>query len=142
MAKTPTRPACKHIESNKRILVVDDEKSIRELFSAIIALQIANCRVDFAINGAEAIEMFRDGHHSVIVMDVHMPVMDGEAAFLEIEKICDSEQSQMPSVIFCTGHLVSDKICAIVKGDARHCLLRKPVDHEHFVKAITERIPG
>ena len=72
----------------KRVLLVDDEESIRTLFQIILSAQLPDRTFDVASNGAEAVESFIRGHHAVLLMDLHMPVMDGQIAFAEIERIC------------------------------------------------------
>ena len=84
-AKHPPKPLP---VDRKRILLVDDEKSILELFRRLLAFRLPNCRIAVAVNGAEAIEQFHEAHHGVIMMDLRMPVMDGQTAFLEIQKLC------------------------------------------------------
>ena len=41
---------------------------------------------DFALNGKEAIEKFDEEKHKLILMDLHMPVMDGRDATLELRR--------------------------------------------------------
>lgn len=122
------------------VLIADDEKPIRELFSRILTLLLPNCKVDVAANGAEAVERFRAGHQKVIIMDLHMPVMDGEQAFHEIQKICDSDKWQMPAVIFCTGYDISRTIRALIKDNPTHCLLTKPITSSQLVDALKSRL--
>ena len=61
-----------------RVLLVDDHPMNRELGSTILGL--LGCEVTLAENGALAVEAARRGDFDVILMDVHMPVMDGLAA--------------------------------------------------------------
>lgn len=75
--KPKNRPAIR-----ARILVVEDQDSIRELARAI--LTGAGHDVAVAVNGAEAVAAVRDGHFDLILMDVHMPVMDGPTAVRQI----------------------------------------------------------
>ncbi|MBS0411021.1 MAG: response regulator [Proteobacteria bacterium] len=60
------------------ILLVDDHPMNRELGSTILGL--LGCQVSLAENGAQALEAARAGGFDAILMDVHMPVMDGLSA--------------------------------------------------------------
>jgi len=63
------------ISAEMRILVADDAAPNRELVTAILGgLGLA---LDTVCNGAEAVEAARTGAYDLILMDVHMPVMDG-----------------------------------------------------------------
>jgi len=58
-----------------RILMADDAAPNRELVAAILG----GLGLDLAtvVNGAEAVAAARTGDYDLILMDVHMPVMDG-----------------------------------------------------------------
>ena len=60
---------------DSKILVVDDGESNRRLVS--LYLKRAGVEVVEAENGAEAVEMSKQFDFDVILMDMHMPVMDG-----------------------------------------------------------------
>ncbi len=123
-----------------RIMVVDDEKGIRELFMKVISLHLPESSIDLAVNGAEAVERFQESKHNVIIMDLMMPVMDGEKAFFAIKRICDEKKWNMPAVIFCTGYAPSDMLDRIVAEDKRHCVVTKPISTDKLFALIRERL--
>ncbi len=61
--------------SAPRVLVAEDNETNRE----VIRLQLARCGVDadFAVDGAQALELFRRGDYTLVLSDLHMPVLDG-----------------------------------------------------------------
>jgi DNA-binding response OmpR family regulator len=61
--------------SNKRILIVDDEKNIRLTVSQ--SLRALDFSVQTAINGEEALQMLEKEHFDLIFLDLKMPGMDG-----------------------------------------------------------------
>ena len=123
-----------------KILLVDDEKTILKLFHMIISSALPECDVETASNGKEALDLFAEKHHGVLVMDLHMPVMDGQTAFLEIMSLSKSRAWEPPAVIFCTGFAPPDLVSRIVSDSSSHCLLSKPVRGEILVDAIKNRI--
>ena len=125
----------------RRILIVDDEKTILDLFSRILSLRLPNCRIDVAINGAEALHMFQDTHYGTIMMDLRMPVMDGQTAFLEIQKFCKSHNVEMPAVVFCTGYDPSNTVQKLIADNPAHCILRKPVSDKVLIETLRARLP-
>ena len=66
------------------ILVVDDEVAILEIAQA--ALNHFGYRVLTAVNGAEAIKIFKERHDeiAVVITDMAMPVMDGSATIIAL----------------------------------------------------------
>ena len=71
-----------------RVLVVDDDASIRELFSIALSVEDGIGEVRVAENGSDAIRVCRDFVPDVIVLDSTMPVMDGPQAAGIIREIC------------------------------------------------------
>ncbi len=70
--------------AGKRILVVEDDKSILDLEERI--LLDAGYQVDCSTSGSDALEMVKANHYAVVVADVMMPGMDGFDLTREIEK--------------------------------------------------------
>jgi CheY-like chemotaxis protein len=126
--------------NRSRILLVDDEPTIRRLFRLILMSRLPNCQIDQASNGAEAIACFIEGRHAVLLMDLHMPVMDGQLAFGEISKLCNDRGWEMPSVVFCTGFAPPDSVMGAVDADSHHGLLLKPVTGELLVQTVRSRL--
>ncbi len=67
------------------ILVVDDEKLIREVINEYLTLE--GFKVIEAENGIKAIEEFKKNNINLVIMDIMMPNMDGYTACKEIKKI-------------------------------------------------------
>jgi signal transduction histidine kinase/CheY-like chemotaxis protein len=61
-----------------RILLVDDHPMNREIGSAFLTL--AGCEVITAENGQEAVDRVQSGDFDIVLMDIHMPGMDGLTA--------------------------------------------------------------
>src|SRR4030042_1755103 len=68
-----------------RILVVDDEKEIREFLSKALT-RIAGYHVEMAGNGEEALKKIEQDKLDLILTDLRMPKMDGLRLITEIAK--------------------------------------------------------
>jgi two-component system cell cycle sensor histidine kinase/response regulator CckA len=126
--------------NKNRVMLVDDEATILKLFHMIISAALPDCEIDTASNGKEALDLFAEKHHAVLVMDLHMPVMDGQTAFQEICSLSERNQWEPPTVIFCTGFAPPDIVSRIVADSSNHCLLSKPVRGEVLVETIKTRL--
>ena len=70
-----------------KLLVVDDEKMIRQLIAKYAVFD--GYEVAEAENGMQAVEMARAGGYDLIIMDIMMPELDGFSAAREIRKTSD-----------------------------------------------------
>jgi CheY-like chemotaxis protein len=126
-----------------RLLLVDDEESIRLLFQMILSENLPDVDIDLASNGLEAMQLFEDRHHGILLIDLHMPLMDGRAVFDSVQTLCRSRYWQMPSFVFCTGFTPPDTILDEIEIDELHCLLPKPISGPQLVDAVRCRLkPG
>ncbi len=67
---------------SKRVLVVDDSDSIRELIS--LTLSEEGYEIDTAVNGMDAQKILDGRIIDLVITDLHMPEMDGIALIREI----------------------------------------------------------
>ncbi len=88
-----------------RVLVIDDEETIRKLLST--SLQRTGHEVVAVEDGFRALEVVTVFHPHVIVSDIKMPRMDGFQFWQELKK----KEAHPAPIIYITGH--GDKAAAI-----------------------------
>lgn len=71
----------------RQILVVDDEKLVRDTVKSM--LEIAGFHVLLASNGEEAITIYKENKDQIalVLLDMTMPIMDGEETFRELRRV-------------------------------------------------------
>ena len=79
-----------------KVLIIDDEPSVRALLD--MKLRHQGYDVFFADNGWKGLQLYRQEHPDVIVLDLRMPELDGVAVLKEIRRV-DPKQP----VIILTG---------------------------------------
>ena len=114
----------------KRVLVVDDEPTIRELVAE--ALRDAGYRVETAANGAEALQLMHGAPPPhAIVLDLMMPRLDG-TSFVELMRL-NPLLSSVPIVLVTAAYGAAK---AAERIGARACIT-KPFELDELVDAVT-----
>lgn len=72
---------------SKKIVVIDDSKSIRELVG--MTLENAGFEVDIAMDGQDSLRFFDGREVSLVITDLNMPNMDGVTLIKEVRKMND-----------------------------------------------------
>src|SRR2546425_9991055 len=112
----PVRPATG--TTRPRVLVVDDEASIRDLLAKTLAL--AEYDVDVAPDGRTALERMRLYPYDLLIADLKMPGMDGLAVIREAKRY----KADLPVIIITGFSTESSAIEAVNLGVAGY--LTKP----------------
>lgn len=109
----------------KRALLVEDHPLNLEIAKNL--LERVGIEVDTAVNGQEAVELFRlnRGAYDVILMDIRMPVMDGILATREIRSL-ESEESSVPIIALTASAYEGDALRSRAAG--MNEALLKPID--------------
>lgn len=116
---------------NETILVVDDEKEIRNLIG--IYLENEGYRVLKAENGLEAIEILGIEEVHLIILDVMMPKMDGIEACMKIR-----ESRNMPIIMLSAKSEDMDKILGLTTGADDY--ISKPFNPLELIARVKSQI--
>jgi excisionase family DNA binding protein len=105
-------------QGRARVLVVDDEASIRDLLSKTLAL--AEYDVDTAADASTALGRVRAAEYDLLIADLRMPGMDGLTLIRQVKRI----RAELPVIIITGFSTESSAIEAVNLGVAGY--LRKP----------------
>ncbi|MGE0447268.1 MAG: response regulator [Vicinamibacterales bacterium] len=117
-AGTPAGAAAPVRTARQRVLVVDDEASIRDLLSKTLAL--AEYDVDTAPDGTAALDRMRAFGYDLLIADLKMPGMDGLTLIRQAKRI----KQDLPVIIITGFSTESSAIEAVNLGVAGY--LTKP----------------
>src|SRR5579885_2987171 len=116
-----------------RILAADDSADNRALIAAF--LKDEPYVIDEAENGALAVERFKREHYDLVLMDVQMPVMDGDEATREIRRFeLESARPRTP-IVALSAAVFSESIAqSLTAGCDAH--VGKPVKRAMLLDVI------
>ncbi|MDM8565838.1 response regulator [Candidatus Halobeggiatoa sp. HSG11] len=119
-----------------RILVTEDKMENRLLLSKL--LEPLNFEVREAVNGVEAVEIFKQWHPHLIWMDIRMPVMDGLEATKRI-KASELEANTNTKIIALTAHALEDERRKILAAGCDD-FIRKPYRDTEIFEALAKHL--
>jgi signal transduction histidine kinase/CheY-like chemotaxis protein len=114
-----------------RILLTDDNAINRQVIRLFLAPQ--GCEITEAANGREALDKLASAPFDLVLLDVHMPVMDGQEAIGHI-RASAQEWHDMPVIALTADAMSGDRERYIALGMTDY--LSKPVDQRELVTKI------
>jgi len=115
-----------------RILVVDDDESIRKVLATI--LEEEGCVVDTAKNGREAIKKSRLKFYNLALIDIRLTDMEGTKLLTEIK----DTTPKMRKIIITGYPALQNAINALNKG--ANAYIVKPFDMDKVLQTIKEQL--
>ncbi len=112
------------------LLVVDDDQAVRTVLQFL--LERCGYTVLTAADGRSAMETFRSRADEIrlVLLDLVLPDIDGEAVFRLMRKVCPGLRA-----ILCSGHLTETDLDAR-SGEGWAAVLRKPFWPEVLLQTV------
>jgi signal transduction histidine kinase/ligand-binding sensor domain-containing protein/DNA-binding response OmpR family regulator len=130
-------------ENNSRfsakILLVEDVVANQDV--AVTMLEMFGCEVDIASNGQVAVDLTRKNRYDLILMDLHMPVMDGLTATCIIRENEKSTGQSVPAPIIALTAGVFDEEKGLCLEIGMNDFMLKPFTASQLFSMIAEHIP-
>lgn len=116
----------------KRILIVEDEQKSLKLVRDL--LQVWGYSTFEATDGENGVRLAREKRPDLILMDIHLPIMDGVQASKILKE--DAKTREIPILVLSAFAMDKDKERAVQSG----CdgFLSKPID----IKELLRRVKG
>jgi CheY-like chemotaxis protein len=113
--------------SSKRVLIVDDDASIRALLGSV--LRGRDLIVDEARDGMEALNLLKENSYSVVLLDLLMPKLDGFGVIKDIGSAIST-----PVVLVITG--ADRALIRQLDPQKIHGVVNKPFDAEDLATLV------
>lgn len=142
--EAPTRSPALRLDAAGRspcILVAEDMETnkaiIREMLGTL------GCNVDIVSNGSEAFDAWKSGNYDLVLMDCHMPVLDGYSAARLIradENLANTENEEnIPIIAVTAGTSVEEHESCIASG--MNDVLSKPFILKEIYSKLRQHLP-
>jgi two-component system sensor histidine kinase BarA len=115
------------------ILLAEDNEFNQKFMLRLLERHGATCSI--AKNGQEAIEIARNNNFDLILMDLHMPIING----IEATKAIVKEIKNSPPIIGLTADITATEQNKLISAGAKSVQL-KPVDEVDLINTILESI--
>jgi CheY-like chemotaxis protein len=118
--------------AGSRVLLVDDQainRQVAKLFLASLGVEVIE-----ACNGQEALDLLASERFDLVLLDIHMPVMDGREC---IQKLRASAKpwSDLPVIALTADAMSGDRETLIKLGMTDY--VSKPIDRASLLSAVT-----
>jgi signal transduction histidine kinase/CheY-like chemotaxis protein len=123
--------------SSLRVLVAEDHPVNRQYMAAL--LEGMGHRPFFAGNGLEAVQAIREQRFDIVLMDLHMPLLDGVGATLSIRALPDGAAATVPIIALTADAFAQTRERCLMAG--MNDFLAKPVSPERL-SAMLRRLFG
>lgn len=119
-----------------KILVAEDYEYNQIVLRDTLEYLINNVKIDIAENGKEAIDMLDENDYDLILMDIHMPEMNGIDACKFIRNKMDDTKKYIP-IIAMTANVLSNDIVA-TKEAGMNEFVPKPFKREELLQVLSQ----
>ena len=117
-----------------RILVIDDERAVRDLISD--ALNIEGHEVVTAENGKEGLDLIGQYRFDLVFCDLRMPEMDGQALYEEVQR---NHPQVLKRIVFVTAQANSSDYGPFLR-DTGIPVIEKPFTLSQLRQAVTKMV--
>jgi CheY-like chemotaxis protein len=122
--------------SGPLVLVVDDSDGFATLVTAV--LMSVGCRVDRAASGTEALRKVASGPPALILLDLHMPEMDGIAVLRRLR--ARPPFDKIPVIVLTATTSIDDVTVACSLGAKDY--VPKPLDPANLITKVQRHLPA
>ena len=117
------------------VLAADDNEVNRDVLRLLLA-DYVGC-LDFAVNGADAVQAYRAKHYDLVLMDTQMPIMDGIAATRLIRADELARERIRTPIITLSANAMANQI-AEARTAGADAYVSKPIDPDDLLRAMAQ----
>ena len=132
--ESPPAEAAPASREPKRILVVDDEGVVLDVFAQMFDMD--GHTVDLYSDATEALSRARETEYDVIIVDMKLPGLDGPGFY---RRLAELDPRSAERVVFITGDIVDPSVQEFLSSVDNPCVT-KPF-HVDQIRALVGRVP-
>jgi len=117
------------------VLAADDNEVNRDVLRLLLE-DCVSC-LDFAVNGADAVQAYRAKRYDLVLMDTQMPILDGIAATRLIREDELARERIRTPIITLSANAMAEQI-AEARAAGADAYVSKPIDPEELLNAMAQ----
>ncbi|MGB3222771.1 MAG: response regulator [Desulforhopalus sp.] len=122
---------------NYKILIADDNESIRELLKIMCSFYDLN--TECVTNGQEAVKAFKQENFEIVLMDLDMPIMGGLEATRIIRQYEREKKRERTPIIAISGTTIRNPHCMCIEA-GMDGFIPKPIELDEILDVIKTAI--
>lgn len=119
---------------SKRILLVDDDLFIRELYEEI--LTNAGYEVDVAVDGKEGLEKLTKNQYDLTLLDIMLPQLDGIGIIAKLKG--SGSKTPLKSIVFLTNLAHDPVVKEALAAGVHSCLIKSDLNPDQLVSYVKQ----
>ena len=132
--------ATKELLNKAQLLLVEDNEFNRMVAEDTLKELLPGITIDIAVNGQEAVDRVRTRQYDVVLMDIHMPVMDGLTATKTIRKTLPAPAKDV-GIIAMTANVLQEDVKQYL-AEGMNAYVSKPFKPDELLLKMASLIQG
>ena len=122
--------------AQEKLLIVEDERSIQELYAALMRKNFPAVRVGAVYDGFDAVRYFEHEQPGTVLLDFNLPFLNGLTTCYHLRNLCVDNGWDIPNFIFCTASINTRDRNLISQMRPVLTVLSKPVQNLALVNTL------
>ncbi|UCD14887.1 MAG: response regulator [Candidatus Omnitrophota bacterium] len=116
-----------------RILIVEDDKNMHEIYDDIFATTGGRYELIFAVSVAEAVDKLNNENFDLVILDIIMEPISGAYLYLKLNQDEKLKTKNIPVIIV---SIMGEKKLSYLKKIGDVCIFEKPIEKESFLQKV------
>jgi CheY-like chemotaxis protein len=124
------------VKRNKKILLVEDETELRELYTMLLVDE--GYQVDSRADGKQGLEALEQGGYDLVLLDIMLPFVDGLEILEAIVKSPSHSKQDCKTIVLLTNLAQDQTIAKALEYGVRGYMIKSDYNPEQLLEAVAD----